>query len=241
MNEKRKKAEKLICDYMDAVDKTKANGDYYRELFAGMSDEAFKKFVSRQFPYKFQPKPFVIEPKMKDIIDGLNVLKVPLLERVYSPYLYKNKDGKPVGSKLCLVIYIHIKKMKQFITKKNSMSSNIDERNMKTGLLINVDKNGKTSDREFECLAIMGLDNTIEEFSRTRADSMIAKDTAYSVISTVGKVSKNDVPLSQDDSLSKNLLSVYLLGCGVNSNLVNEDLYLPYTIKKRRNKITREK
>lgn len=237
----RKKAETLICKYFDAVDKTKANGDYYRELFSKMSDTQFKKFVAKQFPYKFQPKPFVIEPTMQDAVDGLEgVLKVPLLERVFLPYIYKNKKGKSIATKPCLVIYIHLKKMKQFITKKNAMSTNISERDMKTGLLVNVDKNGKTSDREFECLAIMGLDNTIEEFSRTRADSMNAKDMAYQIISTTGRVSKEDIPLEQDDSLSKNLLSVYMLGCGINSNLVNEDLYLPITIKRRRKKVERE-
>ena len=113
MTPERKKAEKLIYDYMDAVDKTKANGDYYRELFSNMSDAQFKKFISKQFPYKFQPKPFVIEPTMKDAVDGLNVLNVPLFERVYLPYKYKNKDGEPVATKPCMVIYIHIKKMKQ--------------------------------------------------------------------------------------------------------------------------------
>lgn len=236
----RKKAEALICSYMDAVDKTKTNGDYYRNLFSKMSDAQFTKFVSKQLPYKFQSKPFVIEPKMQDAVDGLDVLKVPLLERVFEPYKYTNKDGKPVATKKCIVFYVHLKKMKQFITKKNGMSTNISERDMKTGLLVNVDKNGKTSDREFECLAIMGLDNTIEEFSRTRADSMSAKDTAYQIISTVGQVSKEDVPLSQDDSLSKNLLSVYMLGCGINSNLVNEGNYLPITIKNRKRKVERE-
>lgn len=241
MTPERKKAEALIYAYMDAVDKTKANGDYYRELFSKMSDTQFKKFISKQFPYKFQPKPFVIEPTMQDAVDGLDgVLKVPLLERVFLPHVYTNKEGKPVATKECLVVYIHMKKMKQFITKKNSMSTNISERDMKTGLLVNIDKNGKTSDREFECLAIMGLDNTIEEFSRTRADSLKAKDIAYQVISTTGKVSKDDVPVEQDDSLSKNLLSVYMLGCGINSNIVNEDLYLPVTVKRKRKKVERE-
>lgn len=240
MTAERKKAEALICAYMDAVDKTKANGDYYRELFANMSDAQFKKFVSKQFPYKFQPKPFVIEPTMQDAVDGLDVLKVPLLEKVYIPHKYRNKDGKPVATKPCMVIYIPIKKMKQFITKKNSMSTDIAERDMKTGLLVNIDKNGKISDREFECLAIMNLDNTIEEFSRTRADSMNAKDIAYQAITTLGKVSKKDVPIDKDDSLSKNLLSTYMIGSGLLSNLVNEDLYLPATIKGKQKRTTRE-
>ena len=241
MTAARKKAEELIYKYFDTLDKTKANGDYYRTLFSKMSDAEFKKFISKQLPYKFQPKPFVIEPKMKDAVGALEgVLKVPLLEKVFLPYTYTNSDGKPIATKPCLVFYIHIKKMKQFITKKNDMSTNITERDMKTGLLVNVDKNGKTSDREFECLAVMGLDNTIEEFSRTRADSMNAKDAAYQIISTTGRVSKDEVPLEQDDSLSKNLLSVYMLGCGVNSNLVNQGLLLPITIKKNRRKVERE-
>jgi hypothetical protein len=239
-NPARKKAEKLIYDYFDAVDKTKANGDYYRNLFSKMSDAQFKKFISKRFPYKFQNKPFVIEPSMSDAVDGLDVLGVPLLEKVYQPHLYRNKDGKPVASKKCMVVWVHAKKMKQFISKKNSMSVEIDERDMRTGLLVNFDKNGKTSDREFEALAIMGLDNTIEEFSRSRADSMKAKDLAYSTIATLGKVSKEDVPVDQDDSLSKNMLNVYMLGAGINSNLVNQDLYLPITIANRRNKVERE-
>ena len=240
MTPERKKAQALICAYFDQVDKTKANGDYYRELFAKMSDAQFKKFVSKQLPFKFQPKPFVIEPTMSDANDGLKVLNVPLLERVYMPYLYTNKDGKPVATKPCMVIWVHLKKMKQFITKKNSMSTDIDQRDMKNGLLVNFDKNGKTSDREFESLGIMGLDNTIEEFSRSRADSLRAKDATYNTIMTLGKVSKEDVPLDQDDSLSKNLLNVYMLGCGLNSNLVNQGLLLPRTIKDRQRKVERE-
>lgn len=240
MTAQRKKAEALICAYFDQVDKTKQNGDYYRRLFAKMSDAEFKKFVSKQLPFKFQPKPFEVEPTLQDAVDGLDVLKVPLLEKCYLPYLYTNKEGQPITTKPAMVVYIHLKKMKQFITKKNSMSTNIDERDMKTGLLVSFDKNGKSSDREFESLAIMGLDNTIEELARTRADSMRAKDAAYNTITTLGKVSKDDVPLDQDDSLSKNLLNVYMLSCGLNSNLVNQDLYLPKTLKDKKRKVERE-
>ena len=38
--------------------------------------------------------------------------------------------------------------MKQFITKKNSTPTGIDNRDMKSGLLVSFDKGGKTSDRE---------------------------------------------------------------------------------------------
>gem|GEM_PF-5024432 len=39
-----------------------------------------------------------------------------------------------------MVVYIHIKKMKQFITKKNSAPSSIENRDMKSGLLVSHDK-----------------------------------------------------------------------------------------------------
>ncbi len=39
------------------------------------------------------------------------------MESIY-PDLYKNKDGVPVSTKEALVAYIHLKKMKQFLTKK---------------------------------------------------------------------------------------------------------------------------
>lgn len=38
------------------------------------------------------------------------------------------------------------------------------------------------SDREMECLAVMGLPNTMREFSTYRADAMRAKDAFYATI-----------------------------------------------------------
>ena len=63
---------------------------------------------------------------------------------------------------------------------------------MKSGLLISHDKGGKTSDREMEALAVMGLDKTMEEMSTWRADYMDAKATAYQTLSTLGKISEKE-------------------------------------------------
>lgn len=232
----RAEVEALIYKVFDAADKSKINSDYYKELFAKMTDEQFLKFVSLRFPYKFHVKPFVVEPSMSDIKSAFDIIKVPLLEKVNMPYLYENKDGKPVKSKECLVVYIHHKKVQQFITKKNAMSTDISMRDYKTGLLTGYDKNGKTSDREMESLAVMGLDKTMEEFARPKADSMNAKNAMYNTISTTGQVSLKDLPNDVDDSLSKNLLNTYLLGAMLNSNLINQDYYLAYTIKNKQKK-----
>ena len=240
MNAQRQRAEELIYKVMDTLDKEGYNSSYYKGLFAKMSDIEFYNFCKRNLPFRFHTKPFVIEPKMYDIEDALKILGVPLLEKVALPYLYVDKNGNPVWSKECMVIYIHVKKMKQFITKKNSTPTGIDNRDMKSGLLISFDKGGKTSDREMESLAVMGLDNTMEEMSTYRADYMDAKSAAYQTISTLGMLSKDDISISEDDSISKNSLNAYLVSSLINTNILNQDYLLPKTIADRNRGIRRE-
>ena len=236
----RKQAEALIYEVMDKLDPKEYNSSYYKNIFAKMDDAQFMKFCKRNLPFRFHTKPFEVEPKMYDIEEALKVLGVPLLEKIALPYLYINKDGEPVWSKEAMVIYIHIKKMKQFITKKNSTPTSISNRDMKTGHLVSFDKGGKTSDREMESLAVMGLDHTMDEFSTWRADYMDAKATAYQTISTLGKISKSDIPIDPVDSISKNTFNVYMTSSLLNSNMLNQDYMLPKTLADRQSKVQRE-
>lgn len=240
MTPQREKAEALIYQVMDKLDKAEYNSAYYKTLFAKMSDTEFYKFCQRNLPFRFHTKPFVVEPKMYDIEEALHVLGVPLLEKVALPYLYVDKNGNPVWSKEAMVIYIHIKKMKQFITKKNSTPTGIDNRDMKSGLLVSFDKGGKTSDREMEALAVMGLDETMDEMSTWRADYMDAKSIAYQTISTLGKITKDDIPIDDIDSISKNTLNAYMVSSLINTNILNQDYLLPKTIADKKPKVVRE-
>ena len=130
--------------------------------------------------------------------------------------------------------------MKQFITKKNSTPLSIENRDMKSGLLVSHDKGGKTSDREMEALTVMGMDQTMKELSTYRADYMDAKSIAYQTVATTGKLSQKDLPIENRDSLSKNLLNAFLVGSLLNSNIINMDYMLPATIENRKRKVTRE-
>ena len=234
------KAKELIFKTFDALDPSGKHSEYYKQKFSRMTDKQFIQFVSRKFPYRFQPRLFKIEPTMVEINEAAKVIDFPLMEEVKLPYFYKNKDGEPVTTKEGLVVYIPLKKMKQFTTKKNSMSVDIDMRDNKTGLLISDDKNGKTSDREMEALAVMGLTQTMRELSRPRADAMNAKSVMYNQINTSGSVSLLDLPDEPDDSLAKNLLNVYLLCAGLDSNLLNKDGMLPSTYKEKHRAVERE-
>lgn len=239
MTSQRKKAEELVYKTMDALDPSGQNSDYYKKIFSEMSDAQFVKFVDNPLAFKFQVKIFEIEPTMKEIDKAAKVLGVPLLEKVNLPYMY-SKDGKAVQSKEALVVYAHIKKMKQFISKKNAMSIEIAERDMKTGLLVSFDKNGKTSDRETESLAVLGFDNTLDELTHAKADSMRSKSAMYNTINNLGQVSLKDLPKDIDDSLSRNYLNAYLLGSQLLSNLVSDDYYLPITLKDNKRKLERK-
>lgn len=231
----RKKCEEKIYKYMKIIDKTGQNTEYYKKKFAAMNDKEFYEFFQQDFPLKFQTKIFEIEPKMTDILDGLQFLGVPALEKISMPFLYENKDGEPVQTLPVIVVYLTIRRMKQMVQKKSGFSVNISKRDYRTGLLIDTDKNGNSTDREFESLVVMGLDKTTRELATYRADSMQAKSAFYSTINNTGMVSQADVPVDNEDSIARNLISAYLIGGHLMNNLVVENgNYLPRTLKKKR-------
>ena len=240
MFKKRKEVEELVYKVMDILDPTQQNSQFYKAKFAKMNDKQFMNFFSQDFPLKFQIRLFEIEPTMKQISDALDYIHIPMIEQMNLPFEYRSKDGTPVKSDDALILYVPIRKVKQFLSKKNSMSTNISNRDMKSGLLQTVDKNGNTSDREMESLAVMGLDASMKELATYRADSMNAKDEFYSMINTTGMVRQSDVDVETSDSLARNELNVYLLGAALNSNLINEGNYLRHTLTSRGRKTERE-
>ena len=240
MFKKRKEVEELVYKVLDILDPTQQNSQFYKAKFAKMNDKQFIKFFSQDFPLKFQIRLFEIEPTMKQISDALDYIHIPMIEQMNLPFEYRSKDGTPVKSDDALILYVPIRKVKQFLSKKNSMSTNISNRDMKSGLLQTVDKNGNTSDREMESLAVMGLDASMKELATYRADSMNAKDEFYSMINTPGMVRQSDVDVETSDSLARNELNVYLLGAALNSNLINEGNYLRHTLTSKGRKTERE-
>ena len=235
----------MILKVMEILDNPKENKgeapnvDFWVRQFASMNDQQFKEFVCKPFSLYYQTSGLRHEPQMKDILKALDNIKVPLMEEVYMPYKYKSQDGKPIKSKQCLVLYIHMKRMKQLLSKKNGMSITAKIRDSRTGLLTGKDKNGRESDREFEALATSGLTDTMREFSRSRADSMDDKSRLNSLIKTMGQASLKELDNDPADSLSKNLLSTYFIGAGLMTNLVNAEYMTPYTRKAKRMKVER--
>lgn len=232
--EQREQIETLVYKTFDAADKTGANTQYYKELFAGMSDAQFTKLLQRRLPFRYHTQIFKVEPSMSDIFDGFRVLKKPLMEKVKLPYVHINKNGQPIESKECLVVYCNIKRMKQMRAKKTNNAVEIAKRDMKTGRLDGEDKGGLESNKEFEGVASLGLESTLIENARIKADAMKAKSEAYNTINVKGEVSLADIDASRTDSIAKNTFNVYLIGANLHSNLVDEDYYTPHTLNRRK-------
>lgn len=236
---KREEVENLIYKVFDTIDNTHTNSDYYRELFSKMSDDQLYNFMKRRLPFRFHQEIFKIEPSMEDVAKAMKLINVPMTEKLILPYVYKNEQGVPVNSKECMIIYIHIKRMKQMLSKKNNASMHVDNRDMRTGLLMQGDKAAKETDREFESLASYGLDYTMDEFRTIKADSMKASAEAVATVLDKGSVSEKDYTVKRNDSLSRNMLNVYLVGANIHSNLIDEEYMTPYTAKNKQEEIDR--
>lgn len=239
-NKQRDEAEFFILNFMDKLDKTGENSEFLKERFAKMTNAQFEKWMKKDYPLQFQVRAFEVEPKFKDYQDAARAININLMEKVALPYMYKNDKGEPITTKPALIMYLHLKKMQQMITKKNKVSTDIDNRDMKSGRLNTDDKGAATGDKEMECLAITGLYDTLEEFSTIRADYMDAKSQAYAQIISTGTLSNNDYDLKRSDGLANNLISAYLTAAHIGSNLVDVNGYTPYTLKEKSMKTTRE-
>jgi hypothetical protein len=204
-----------------------------------MSDKEFENFFKRRLPLRYHMETFKNEPKFYDIVNALKIINVPLFQRVNLPYVYTDKNGNPVQSQEAMVIHIHIKRMKQMSSLKSHTSPNINKRDMKTGLLTGEDKGGKETDREFESLATMGLEYSMDEFARPKADAMEAKSQMRAAILQKGFVSDKDIEVANYDSIGKNIFNVYLLGSHIATNLVDIDYMSPLTIKNKHKRIER--
>lgn len=132
---KRKAAEDLVLGLMDTVDKTGENSATWRTKFAAMSDVKFDAWARAfaadpQAHFYMRVEPYKNEPTLRDIKAGADMLGVPLEEYVY----YKHPGGEVVRSRdRCPVGFLHIKRLQQVLSKKNSYSLDISSRNQKTG------------------------------------------------------------------------------------------------------------
>lgn len=232
---KRKKMEKLIYDTFNALDKTGANTKRYKDAFSSMTDSQFDKFFKDLFNDEhayliLNICDYEIDLRLDDIDDAAKVLDVPLFERVAFPHFTMDKDKVVVTSEKVPVGYAHEKRTQQILSKKNGLSTSVDTRSSLTGQVSGADKNGRESDLENSMLVSMGMTEVLKELNGPRADDSVMKQQMYTAINNKGYVSFEDMDSDTANKTTLNTVDTFLLGMGLNSNLVTKGLMLKKTL-----------
>jgi hypothetical protein len=233
---KRKKMEKLIYDTFEALDPSGENKKKYKEMFSTMSniefDKFFKKFFEDENLYLILD---VIEYerdlKMENIEKAAKILDLELFEDVAMPFLNGSIENPVVTPVKVPVGYLHLKPMQQLVSKKNTTSTNINERSSLTNQVTGKDKNARDTDTENISLVTIGANYTLKELLGPRSDDSVAKAEMYSLITKKGYVSLSELTDKVENKTTLNTIDTFLIGMGIKSDLITDGLILTKTLK----------
>lgn len=230
MTEKRKKIETKIYTTMSKMDKTGLNTEKYKRMFKEMSDEQFEKWIKAflkddEQNFYLEILPHKNEPKLTDLIEAANYLKIPLDEYIY--YRHNGNKEDPIRSAHKVPVgYITIKRLQQMLYKKNSYSLDVDVRNQRTNQLTGDDKIARITDAENFSLGIYEADYALREFFGPRADNSVSKMEMNRDIATQGYTQLQNYTDDVKDKHTLNTIDVYFMGAGLMTDLVTPDLEL---------------
>jgi hypothetical protein len=236
---KRKEMEDLIYKVFDALDDTGTNTNKYQELFSTMNDTQFDTFFKKLFKDEdlyltLDVVDYERNLNMEKIEKAAKVINVPLYERVVIPFSNMDKDNPVVSKYEVPVGYTHLKRMQQMVFKKNSTSTDISLRSSTTGQVTADDKNAKETDNENFALMSLGVEYGMKEFMSARSDDLTAKNEMYSEIAKKGYVSLAELTDHVDNKVTLNTLDVYLIGCGIKSDIITDGFILRKTLKEKK-------
>ena len=235
--QKRKKMEDLIYTTFMKLDPTGDNTAKYKERFGKMSDAEFDSYFKKLFA---DPNEFLVldvveyerDLTIENIEAAADYLNVPLFEHVAVPFSNMDKDNPIVTPQKVPVGYIPIKRMQQILSKKNSTSTEVGIRSALTGQVTGKDKNARDSDSENFALVTLEAYDTLRELLGPRADDIVMKNELYSDISVKGYANLGGLTNDVDNKTTLNSVDVHLIGMGIKSDLVTNNLMVKKTLKK---------
>ena len=233
--QKRKDMETLVYNTFSALDPSGTNTNKYKALFSKMSDARFDKYFKTIFDnddiYLVLD---VVDFEHALTIDNINkaakVLNIPLTEKVAMPFVNHDTKNPVVTKSEVIVGYLHLKRMQQMLSKKNTTSTEIGIRSALTGQVSGHDKNGRISDSETACLSTIGADYALREFMGPRSDDKVMKAQMYTDIATKGYCSIDDLSNNPTNKTSLKTTDTYLIGMGIKSDLITKGLALSKTL-----------
>jgi len=224
-NAKKKKIIEKVVKVMGFLDKTKKNSDFYKEKLSKMNLNEMEKWIkhlakSRDNNLFLEVIPGKNEPLLPDIKKALNYLNIPIEETVY----FKdqgNKDNPVKSNTPVMVGYLYIRKMQQFLSKKNDYTLDISKRNQKLNQVTGSSKAASLSDSESMSLLVHGSEAILKEMLGPRADNSLKKMQMYSKIADENSVSLSDLEGDISESQAINTVDTNFLGAGIKTDLLN--------------------
>lgn len=233
--QKRLLMETTIYKTFDALDPSGTNSKKYKAMFKEMNDAKFEKFFKDLFADEnkyliYDVVDFEYPLKIENVKKAADYLGVPITEYVAMPFVNKDKENPAVTKTPAVVGYLHLKRMQQMLSKKNSTSTEIAERSAMTGQVTGHDKNARITDAETYVLSSIEADDVLRELMGPRSDDRHMKSKMYSDISTKGYCSLNSLPNHVENKTSLNTIDVYMIGMGLKSDMVTKGLEVVKTL-----------
>lgn len=242
--EKRKRIEKLIYSSFLALDPSGHNTAIWKDKFSKMNDNQFSQFMKQlqndnEF-IRYEYHEFGEDsPTLDNAMEASKVIGFDLYQYCYLPHITGDDNVIMRTPTKCLVGWINLKPVQQFVEKKNGSSTSINVRDPKTGQVTSEDKNAGNSDME-ACMILAYMDENkesaiIKELHGFRSDDFIAKAEAYASIQDKGYCSLDEI--TTDDNTGKmtlNLVNTYLMGSMIKSDIVTDSYLLPSRLGKQK-------
>lgn len=250
----RKKVEKLIFNTLSKLEIGGLNAKKYKELFEKMSDVQFlaffKKMQTDDTAHLYVETDLYGKNQitMDSIEEAAEFLNVPLEEYLYIQH--KTDDGEIIRlPQKVPVMYIHLKRMQQLLSKKNISNVDIDSGNVRsriTGGLNATNKSGRFTDSDTQALlsatSETGTFNVspktneevpafpiMAELMHMRGDNNVIRANVLQQIAFSGEVSllrtaeaMEGQPRSSTRGQATQTLDVYYLGAGLKTDVMHD-------------------
>jgi len=121
---------------------------------------------------------------------------------------------------------LFIKRHQQILSKKNSIASNIKQRNAKHGQVIGDSKAARLTDLDHFAYQTIDAKAALKELMGARSDDMNAKAEMYEAINSEGFVQQQEIESKPEEKTVLKTIDALWLSAGLKSDIINESLIL---------------